>query len=197
MLCRALGAVHRAGLLHRDLTARNVMREATGRVVLMDFGTSRRAEAATADSPADMSGTPLYMAPEVLDGNTASVASDIYSLGVLLYYLLTTTFPVTGRTLSAVHEAHRRKRRRPLRPARPQLQAALVRAIERALTPDPAARFPSADAMGAALARSVGKHQARQGSARPRRLRMGRRGREPRRPLVVGRDRERSALQAA
>src|SRR5688572_9987440 len=84
-LCRALAAVHRAGYIHRDVKAKNVMRDDTGRIVLMDFGTGRMADAQ--DGKGDRAGTPLYMAPEVLDGGQASACSDVYSLGVLLYHL--------------------------------------------------------------------------------------------------------------
>src|SRR5499427_4488512 len=92
-VCRALAAVHKAGLLHRDIKAQNVMREAGGRVVLMDFGAGEvRNEAASAEPRAI--GTPLYLAPELFEGKPATIASDIYSLGVLLYHLMTGRYPV-------------------------------------------------------------------------------------------------------
>ena len=93
-LCRAVAAVHAAGLLHRDIKAQNVMRADDGRIVLMDFGTGR--ELATA-AASDLAGTPLYLAPELFAGEPATVQSDVYSLGVLLYHLLTGTYPVTGK----------------------------------------------------------------------------------------------------
>ncbi|PYQ57370.1 MAG: hypothetical protein DMF53_22875, partial [Acidobacteria bacterium] len=85
-LCRALAAVHAQGILHRDIKAQNVMRETGGRIVLMDFGVGRdlRSDVTTDHS---LSGTPLYLAPEVIAGGPSSIRSDIYSLGVLLFYL--------------------------------------------------------------------------------------------------------------
>ena len=83
-LCAALAAVHAAGLVHRDVKAQNVMREAGGRIVLMDFGVGR----ALADLEHRPAGTPLYMAPELFAGAKATPRSDIYSLGVLLYHLV-------------------------------------------------------------------------------------------------------------
>ena len=90
----ALEAVHSAGLLHRDVKPQNVMRDRAGRLVLMDFGSGHDAQRFAAST---VEGTPLYAAPEVLNGEEASVRSDIYSLGVLLWYLLTASYPVNGR----------------------------------------------------------------------------------------------------
>src|SRR6185436_10816329 len=73
-VCRALAAVHLAGFIHRDVKARNVMRERAGRIVLMDFGTGRDADELRKAGPAGMAGTPLYMAPEVLAGLPASAS---------------------------------------------------------------------------------------------------------------------------
>ena len=76
-LCRAISAVHDAGLLHRDIKAHNVMVAEDGRVVLMDFGTGRELGD---DSAAGLAGTPLYLAPELLSGQEPTVRSDIYSV---------------------------------------------------------------------------------------------------------------------
>src|SRR5215510_7839301 len=100
-VCRAVAAVHKAGLLHRDIKAHNVMREADGRVVLMDFG-SGELRAETLLAKPRLIGTPLYLAPEIFDGHPATIASDIYSVGVLLYHLLTARYPVEGRTVDAI-----------------------------------------------------------------------------------------------
>ena len=83
-LCRALSAVHKAGLVHRDIKAQNVMREEGGRIVLMDFGAGRERVEKTIGGDGDLAGTPLYLAPELWRGAEANPRSDIYSLGVLL-----------------------------------------------------------------------------------------------------------------
>ncbi len=163
-LCRALASVHAAGLVHRDVKAQNVMREEGGRVVLMDFGTGmelRDDETMGVAVPA--AGTPLYLAPEVLDGKEATPASDIYSLGVLLYHLVTGGYPVTARSLNELRANHRAGHKR-LQDARPDLPDAFVQVVERAISIDPAKRYPSAGAMQEALTRALGIEDAGSGA---------------------------------
>jgi serine/threonine-protein kinase len=144
----AVAAVHAAGIVHRDIKAANVMLQDDGRVVLMDFGTGSLApSAATTEHPRDLAGTPLYLAPELYAGAGASVATDVYSLGVLLHYLLTGSFPVRAQNASGVRLAHQRGDRTTLAQARPDLPARLARTIDRATDPDPARRPASAEAM--------------------------------------------------
>ena len=150
-LCHALAAVHGARLLHRDIKAQNVLREEGGRIVLMDFGTGHpiRGGGDTADC---LAGTPLYLAPELFSGAKPSVMSDVYSLGVLLYHLVTAGFPVSGRSFSDVESAHLAGRRKPLTDARPDLSPAFVDVVERALARRPEDRYRSAGEFGNALA---------------------------------------------
>ena len=147
-LCQALAAVHGADLVHGDVKAQNVMREKGGRIVLMDFGAGRVQGA----SAIGVAGTPMYLAPEVLAGEPPTPQSDLYSLGVLLFYLLTREFPYTGVDLEGLRAAHADSDRRWLRDLRPELPRGLVQAIERALESDPAHRFTTAGEMERALA---------------------------------------------
>jgi serine/threonine-protein kinase len=149
-LCRALAAVHRAGLVHRDIKSQNVMRESGGRLVLMDFGAGELVEGPQAARPA---GTPLYLAPEVLEGGQATVQADIYSLGVLLYHLATGTFPATGTSIEELRLAHERGALRRLRDVRPELPDTFVAVVDKALDHNPSRRFASAGDMQHALAR--------------------------------------------
>jgi serine/threonine-protein kinase len=150
VLCRALAAVHGAGLLHLDLKPRNIMREEGGRLVLMDFGMGQ--ELFGPPTGAGIGGTPAYMAPERLDGSPPTPVSDLYSLGVVLYFLVTGTVPVDGTTLAELYEAHDKGRVRRLRDVRPDLPAGFVNVVERATDPDPAARYSTAGEMEKALA---------------------------------------------
>lgn len=155
-VCRALAAVHRAGFVHRDVKARNIMRERAGRIVLMDFGTGRQVEPDVPAGRRRIAGTPVYMAPEVLAGQTASVCSDVYSVGVLLYYLVTATYPVEGQTMADIRTAHMEGRRASLGDRRPDLPLPFIKVVERALAPDPRQRCPSAGALLEALGTADG-----------------------------------------
>jgi serine/threonine protein kinase len=147
-LCRALSAVHRAGFIHRDVKAKNVMRDDNGRIVLMDFGTGRSSDALNKN---DRAGTPLYMAPEVIEDGQQSVRSDVYSLGVLLYYLVTAEYPVNARTIDELRAAHARREHRWLSEVRPDLPVAFMQVVERAIALDPDERYESAGELLAAL----------------------------------------------
>lgn len=146
-LCRALAAVHGAGLTHRDVKTTNVMREVGGRIVLMDFGASTRS-----DDPR-WSGTLAYLPPGTSPRDSSGVGDDIYALGVTLYRLTGDAYPRdaddgAGRVV-------------PLRDRNPTLPHAFVEVVDRAIDPDPAKRFRSAGelehALGAAMHRAAPK----------------------------------------
>jgi serine/threonine protein kinase len=154
-LCRALSAVHAVGLVHRDVKAANVMRERGGRIVLMDFGSASAYAAGASEakppSPGGVQGTPLAMAPEVLRKEPASPASDLYSLGVLIYRLVAGRYPVHADTLEELESALARGPLPSLRSVRPDVPPEFSEAIDRALDRDPARRFASAVEMERAL----------------------------------------------
>jgi Protein kinase domain/Domain of unknown function (DUF4384) len=152
-VARALSAVHAAGIVHRDVKAQNVMREDGGRVVLMDFGSSRRVDA---EADPSVSGTPFYLAPELFDGAVATAKSDIYSAGVLLYYLVSGKFPLSARSYSELGDAHARGEHRSLREVRPDLPSDFIEVVETALANEPDQRFHSAGRLADALARVSG-----------------------------------------
>jgi tRNA A-37 threonylcarbamoyl transferase component Bud32 len=158
-VCRALAAVHAHKLIHRDVKARNIMRERAGRIVLMDFGAGLPESAAQKGAV----GTPLYMAPETLRGEPASVASDVYSVGVLLFFLVTRRYPYEGRTIDEVRAAQKAGIPQSLLSLRPGLSLSFVRVVERALATGPGDRYPSA----AELLKALDKQQS---AGRGRRL---------------------------
>ena len=163
-LCRALAAVHAAGVVHRDVKADNVIRSDRGEIMLADFGAGCRA----AESGFEItSGTPLYMAPEVLAGGPPTARSDLYSLGVLLFHLVTGSYPVQTWSLEELQDKHRRGEVTRLRDLRPDLPQAFIAVVERLTDADPGGRFGSAGEAEAALAESA--HLGRQRRPGPRR----------------------------
>ena len=149
-IARALEAVHGAGVLHRDVKASNVKRSADGRVMLLDFGSSRELQA-HATAPVEEAGTPLYLAPEILGGEPATVQSDLYSLGVLLHYLATARYPVEARTLDDLRRAHAARAPEASIAAGKALPRELAAFLSTALARDPARRPRSAAEAAAQL----------------------------------------------
>jgi tetratricopeptide (TPR) repeat protein len=99
--CAALHAAHAEGVVHRDLKPQNMMVETGGRVVIMDFGLARSMEATGMTQTGALMGTPAYMSPEQAQGLPADERSDIFSLGIIAYQLLTGKVPFTGDTAFA------------------------------------------------------------------------------------------------
>lgn len=156
-LCRALAAVHAAGMIHRDVKTANVMREDGGRIVLMDFGSVTESHGLGADAwSAGVHGTPVCMAPEQLRGEVAGPPTDLYGLGVLLYRLVTKRFPVEASSMNELNEKHRSGQQVPLRDRRADLPLEFVQVVERALRLNPAERFATVGAMEQALAVTLG-----------------------------------------
>jgi TolB-like protein/Tfp pilus assembly protein PilF len=127
----------------------------------MDFGAGFEYGEDSSDSARGLAGTPLYMAPEVLNGGSASVTSDVYSLGVVLYHLVTGSYPVRGSSVQEVRDAHAARTRTPLReavarlkpgPTRVELPERFIRVVERATQHRPEDRYQTADALAEALA---------------------------------------------
>ncbi len=150
-LADALAAAHRAGLVHRDVKAQNVIRNAEGQPVLTDFGAGCLLEDRPEPTTSELAGTPLCAAPEVLAGRPSTPQSDVYSLGVLLYHLLTGRYPVRGGSLAEIREAHAANRQTPIRAERTDLPDALAAIIDRALNVGSERRYAGAEALRAAL----------------------------------------------
>lgn len=148
-VCRALAAVHGAGILHGDIKAQNVMRELGGRIVLTDFGIGQRM--IDASERQDLSGTPAYLAPEVLAGEPATPRAEVYSLGVLLFFLVTGSLPVEADSFGELVAKHATGDRKLLSDLRPELPDDFVEIVQRALATDPRRRFATIGRLEEAL----------------------------------------------
>ncbi len=106
-ICEGLSEAHRLGVVHRDLKSNNIMIDKEGNVRIMDFGIARSLEAKRITGSGVMIGTPEYMSPEQVEGKEVDQRSDIYSLGVILYEMLTGRVPFEGDTPFTIGMKHK------------------------------------------------------------------------------------------
>jgi serine/threonine protein kinase len=172
----ALGSIHGAGIVHADVKCDNFLVESVdGRdhVTMIDFGLARFAVSSQSPDFENgvevVTGTPEYMAPEVIDGGPAIAASDLYGAGVILYELLTGVTPFGDGTSEEIMARHTNEAAIPpsLRCPDRNLTPALDRVVLRALEKRPEARFADAAAFASALRSAVAAAPASPGIARP------------------------------
>ena len=148
----ALAFAHKYGLVHRDIKPHNVLVDAAGHVKVTDFGIAR-SESSQMTEAGSIIGTAQYLSPEQARGSPVDQRSDIYSVGVLLYELLTGSVPFTGDTPVEIAMKHLSAVPEPPSKKRPDVPRGLDLAVIRALAKDPDERFQSAEEMDAELAR--------------------------------------------
>jgi hypothetical protein len=154
---RALAAAHAAGVVHRDIKPQNLMARADGIVKVLDFGLARRvsadgaADPAAGTDPGTRVGTLLYMSPEQARGEPVGTASDIFSLGIVLYELATGQHPFTALSEAGVSQAVVEQHPVPIPRLNPEVPAALDALVQRMLAKDACLR-PTASEVVAALA---------------------------------------------
>jgi len=146
----ALSYAHAAGIVHGDIKPANLMRTGETTVKIMDFGLARGA-GAKIGGEGDLLGTPAYMAPEQIRSLEADGRADLFSLGVVLYELLTGTRPFAGETVSSVIYRVVHEEPRAASAVNPRVDAELSSLLRRALAKDPRQRFQSGADFAAAL----------------------------------------------
>src|SRR5215475_1385005 len=146
-LCAGIAAAHDRGVLHRDLKPANVMIDGDGNVRITDFGLA----VAAGDVTASRAGTPQYMAPEQLNGGAATVKSDIYALGLVLFEMFTGKRAFEAKTFNELLRLHETRTLATPSSMIRDLDPAIERVILRCLNPKPALRPGSALAVAAAL----------------------------------------------
>lgn len=151
-LCLILDSVHAAGVIHRDVTARNVMVSDDDVVTVIDFGLSRGDESTTITNADELSGTPRYLAPEVIEGEPSTEQSDQYSAALLFYEMVAGTWPFgEGGTVATAlhHQLHSSPT--PLSELVPSVPDTIDDALGHALAKDPGHRYASMVGLAAAL----------------------------------------------
>jgi eukaryotic-like serine/threonine-protein kinase len=141
----ALGYAHRAGVIHRDLKPANLMVTETGAVKVMDFGIARVLGTEHFTMNGMMMGTPAYMAPEQVNGDTIDARADLYAVGVVFYRLLTGRLPFLADTAIAMVQKHVSEEPTPVSTLRPGLPAWCAALVRRALAKRPEDRFQTAE----------------------------------------------------
>jgi serine/threonine protein kinase len=153
----ALSCAHRQGILHRDVKPANILIEAADqRVKLADFGIARFYERGSMTLSGRISGSPPYMSPEQASGQSVDERSDIFSLGVTLYELLSGKRPFEGATSEELMEHIRNDERIPLAERRHDLPPLILDIVENAIAHDPAKRFQSAESFAQGLRLALG-----------------------------------------
>ncbi|MBI5568299.1 MAG: serine/threonine protein kinase, partial [Chloroflexi bacterium] len=152
----ALGYAHKMGVVHRDVKPGNILIEDSRWALLTDFGLAKILALGRQLTQSGIGvGTPDYMSPEQAQGHPVDGRADLYSFGVMLYEMITGCLPFDADSSMGVVVKHITEQPRPMRAVRADVPLAVERVIFKALSKEPADRYPTAEAMVAALARAI------------------------------------------
>jgi len=154
-VAEGLAEAHRKGIVHRDMKSSNIMITPSGRAVIMDFGLARPSGPLRPEERFSSRGTSSYMSPEHSRGDTIDQRADIWSMGVILYEMLSGQLPFRGDYEAAVTYSILNDAPRPITELRPGLPDDVARIVEHCLEKNPSARFQSLDGLLAALRAAI------------------------------------------
>jgi len=154
-VCAGVGHAHKAGIVHCDLKPQNVLVTRDGRVMVTDFGIARALSASGVTESDTVWGSPLYFSPEQAAGESPSPASDVYSIGVMMYEMLTGAPPFQAEKPTALALMHMREDPPPMAVRNPQVPSQLERIVRKVMGKEPVARYRTAEQ----LARVLGEYR--------------------------------------
>jgi len=152
-ICQGLSEAHRLGIVHRDLKPSNIIIDRDGNARILDFGIARSVKSKAITGLGGLIGTPEYMSPEQAETREVDQRSDLYSLGVILFEMLTGEVPFEGETLLSVVMKHKSEKPPEPKKINPQIPDDLNRIILKCLEKDREKRYQSADELSADLSR--------------------------------------------
>ena len=151
--CNALGYAHRSGIIHCDVKPQNMIVSDDHRLKITDFGIARALSSIDENNKSEVVwGSPQYLSPEQAMGEQPSTASDVYSMGVVMYEMFTGKLPFNARSTEELIELHQTEPPVPPRQLNPDCPPELEQVILKSLSKDPVARFRTADQLGSVLA---------------------------------------------
>lgn len=150
-VCQGIGYAHRSGLVHCDVKPQNVIVTADERVKVADFGIARAMSQASMDHSDMVWGTPQYFSPEQAAGEAPTPASDVYSLGIILFEMLSNQLPFEGESSTAIALKHIQEPPPNLQAYNPNVPDQLVKILNKILSKEPAGRYRTAGQLGRIL----------------------------------------------
>jgi serine/threonine protein kinase len=151
-ICAGIGYAHRADLVHCDVKSQNVLVTHDGRVKVTDFGIARAMSETSLYNSGQVWGTPQYFSPEQAAGEAPTPASDVYSIGVIMFEMLTGRLPFEADTQTALALKHMRVVPPPVSELNPAIPPQLERIVAKVLSKEPSGRYRTADQLGRVLA---------------------------------------------
>ena len=150
--CKGLGYAHRAGLVHCDIKPHNFLVTPDGRVKVTDFGIARALASIKPDEQSEVVwGSPQFFAPEQAAGKSPSPASDVYSLGVIMYQMFTGQLPFLTKSSKELAKQHQHEKPQSPKELNPEIPDALNEIMLKVLSKEPSARYRTADQLGRVL----------------------------------------------